>query len=105
MACLPIVPVAVTLYCARAGAASATVTTMSAKTAKTAPLHLTPPCRVVTEPDLLFYEGRLIVSSERMFSPGRKYDSSRKGVVGPGLLCDYLDRAAVWVRSIGGKVQ
>jgi hypothetical protein len=92
MACLPIVPVAVTLYCARAGAASATVTTMSAKTA---PLHLTPPCRVVTEPDLLFYEGRLIVSSERMFSPGRKYDSSRKGVVGPGLLCNYPDRAAV----------
>jgi hypothetical protein len=30
MACLPIVPVAVTLYCARAGAASTTVTTMSA---------------------------------------------------------------------------
>jgi hypothetical protein len=103
MACLPIVPVAVTLYCARAGAASATVTTMTAKTAKIAPLHLTSPFRVVTEPDVLFYEERLLVSSERMFSPGRKYDSSRKGVVGPGLLCNYPDRAAVWVRSTGDK--
>ena len=103
MACLPIVPVAVTLYCARAETASATVTTMTAKTAKTAPLHLTPPCRVVTEPDVLFYERRLIVSSERMFSPGRKYDSGRKGVVGPGLLCNYPDRAAVWVSSTGDK--
>ena len=103
MACLSIVPVAVTLYCARAGAASATVTTMTAKTAKIAPLRLTPPCRIATEPDVLFYEGRLVVSSERMFSPGRKYDSSRKGVVGPGLLCNYPDRAALWVRSTGDK--